>query len=373
MSLTGNLSTMSLAEIFQWLNSGTKTGTLRLESKTGLIKDVYFDNGTINSASSSDPRELIGQYLLNCNKINEKQLVHALERQRRDHVLLGKILVQEGILNQEELSEILCTISEEIIYDLFLWKEGKFEFYDGILPERELPNMNLDITHIVLEGARREDEWLQIKDAFPDDATVILPNVEKIAENLPLTPENANILKYIDGSRSLLELTRFVRTTKFNVCRQLLDLYEHGMIAIGDFGGQQFNPPNQSNDPFQNTFTEIENYLKKGEIENAEHTLRKLSKRMPDNENIAKLKQLVEDKKLETTAKRVINPNAVPALSMDVNKITRLNLSPEEGFIISRVNGVFDVKSIIKISPFDEPLCLKIFKQFMDDGVISFK
>jgi len=373
MSLTGNLSTMSLAEIFQWLNSGTKTGTLRLESKTGLVKDVYFDQGTINSASSSDPRELIGQYLLNCNKINEQQLVDALERQRRDHVLLGKILVQEGILKNKELSEILCTISEEIIYDLFLWKEGKFEFYDGKLPERELPNMNLDITHIVLEGARREDEWLQIKDVFPDEAVVIRPNVETIAEKLPIPAELAMLLKCIDGNRSILEITRIVRLTKFNVCRLLLDLHESGMIEVGDFEGQVFTLGNQSNDPVQKSFSEIEELLAKGDIDSAEHTLKKLALRMPESDSLIKLKRLVEDKKLETTAKRVINPNAVPALSMDVNKITRLNLSPEEGFIISRINGVFDVKSIIKISPFDEPLCLKIFKQFMDDGVISFK
>lgn len=373
MSLTGNLSTMSLAEIFQWLNSGQKTGTLRVVSKTGLTKDVYFEQGTINSASSSDPRELIGQYLLNSNKISEQQLVDALEKQRRDHVLLGKILVQQKLLKEEELSEILFTISEEIIYDLFLWKEGKFEFYDARLPERELPNMNLDITHIVLEGARREDEWLQIKDAFPDEATMIRPNIERIAENLPLPADSADLLQFIDGNRSLLEITRCVRLTKFKVCQKLLELHEKGMVERGNFDTQRFSIPNGGHHPLNQEFAAIEDLLNKGEIENAEHALLKLAKRLPDSNGLEQLHKLVEDKKLETTAKRVINPNAVPALSMDVNKITRLNLSPEEGFIISRINGVFDVKSIIKISPFEEPLCLKIFKQFMDDGVISFK
>jgi len=373
MSLTGNLSTMSLAEIFQWLNTGSKTGTLRLESKAGLVKDVYFHQGTITSASSSDPRELIGQYLLNSQKISEQQLVDALERQRQDHVLLGKILVQENILKAGELSDILSTISEEIIFDLFLWKEGKFEFYDGKLPDRELPNMSLDITHIVLEGARREDEWIQIKNAFPDEATVIRPNVEKIAESLPLSNEQANLLKFIDGRRSILEISRCVRVPKFTVCRTLLDLHDTGLIETGDFCSQVLAPPNTVTDPLQDTFYEIEKFLKDGQIEHAEHAVLKLANRMPENPKLDKLRRLVEDKKLETTAKRVINPNAVPALSMDVNKITHLNLSPEEGFIISRINGVFDVKSIIKISPFDEPLCLKIFKQFMDDGVISFK
>lgn len=373
MSLTGNLSTMSLAEIFQWLNSGQKTGTLRVESKTGLTKDVYFDQGTINSASSSDPAELIGQYLLNGNKINEQQLVDALERQRRDHVLLGKILVQEHILKPNELTEILCTISEEIIYDLFLWKEGKFEFYDGQMPERELPNMNLDITHIVLEGARREDEWLQIKDAFPDEASIIRPNIERIAECLPISPENANLLQFIDGNRSLLEITRCVRLTKFRVCQKLLELHEKGMIELGNYDQQRLSLPQDRQNPLNQTFAEIEDMLSKGDIDHAEHTLLKLAKRLPEAAGLEKIQKLVEDKKLETTAKRVINPNAVPALSMDVEKITSLNLSPEEGFIISRINGVFDVKSIIKISPFGEALCLKIFKQFLDDGVISFK
>jgi hypothetical protein len=374
MSLTGNISTMSLAEIFQWLHSGRKTGTLRVEGRDNITKDVFFSDGAIHAASSNDPRELIGQFLLNSNKISENQLIEALERQNRDHVMLGKILVQQKIINKDELMRILLVISEEIIYDLFLWKEGSFQFMDGVMPKREIPMLNLDITHLVLEGARREDEWNRIKDVFPDENQIVKPNPEKICEQFPLPPAKARLLALCNGNRSIYEITRLIKSTKFNVCRTLLDLYEERMIEVGSFKRQVIQPLMQvKRDPLREMLAHIEALLKQGRLDDAEKATLKLERNQPNHPDVKKVKRWIEDKKLETTAKRVIKPTAVPHLAKDVAEITKMDLGPEEGFIISRINGAFDVKSIIKISPFDEALCLKIFKQFMDDGVIVFK
>ncbi|CAM2067303.1 DUF4388 domain-containing protein [Sulfidibacter corallicola] len=374
MSLTGNISTMSLAEIFQWLNSGRKTGTLHVDGPDGIKKDVYFGDGLINSASSSDPRELIGQFLLVSNQITEQQLSEALERQKRDHVLLGKILVQQNIITKDELHELLTTISEEIIYDLFLWKEGKFEFFDGKLPAREIPKLALDVTHIVLEGARREDEWSRVKEVFPDDSIVIRPNVEKIIPHLPLDSRFARLLSLVNGIRNILEIARLFKSTRFEVCRFLLDLHEAGMIEVGSHRHQMIQPPSSgSRDPMREMIGQVEGFLEEGRLEEAERGLMKLQRSAPNNPQVKKLKSKIQDKRYETTAKQVINPDAIPVLAMDVGAITRLDLSPEAGFIVSRINGAWDVKSIIKISPFEESLCLKIFKNFLDNGVISFK
>ena len=374
MSLTGNISTMSLAEIFQWLHSGRKTGTLHVDGPDGLQKDVFFGDGLINSASSSDPRELIGQFLLVSNQITEQQLSEALERQKRDHVLLGKILVQQNIITKEELHELLTTISEEIIYDLFLWKEGKFEFYDGVLPDREIPQLALDVTHIVLEGARREDEWDRVKDVIPEATTIIRPNIEKIIPHLPLDSRYARLLALVNGARNVEEITRLFKSTRFEVSRLLLDLHEAGMIEVGSHRHLMIQPPSGANhDPVKDMINQVEAFLDEGRLEEAERVMQKLARAAPNNGRVQKLRSKIQDKRYETTAKQVINPDAVPVLAMDVGAITRLDLSPEAGFIVSRINGAWDVKSIIKISPFEESLCLKIFKNFLDNGVITFK
>jgi hypothetical protein len=119
---------------------------------------------------------------------------------------------------------------------------------------------------------------------------------------------------------------------------------------------------------------QIESLLKQGRIEEAENVSQKLLEiAAEDNPEVQVVLEMIEDKKLETTAKRVIRLDAVPEISMDVDAITKMNLSAEEGFLVSRINGSWDVKSIIRVSPFEEALCLKLFKSFMDRGMIRFR
>ena len=375
MGISGNISTMFLTEVFQWLNNGLKTGTLQIRGKEKrIIKEVYFQNGVISSASSNDPAELIGQFLLATNQVTEQQLANALESQKRDHVLLGKILVQQRILNKKKLDEILRKISEEIIYDLFLWKEGQFEFKDDQLPKREIPSLGLDITHLVLEAAQREDEWKRIYVVFPNEHVVIRPNTEEIVNHLPLESEVCKVLTMINGYRNLYEIIRLGKATKFHLLKLLVDLHEEGLIEVGDFRSTVINPQVQvKKNPVREMIFSVEALMRRGKLTEAERAILKLEQVAGAHPDVKKLKEMIKEKRLETTAKEMINPNSIPILKMDVNTLTKMDFSAEQGFLVSRINGVWDVQSILKVAPFSETDCLKILKKFLDDGVIALK
>jgi len=374
MGINGNISTMSLAEVFQWLQTGQKTGTLFLAGTNGVKKEVYFQGGVIVSATSNDPREFIGQFMLFTRRITEPQLSEALEAQKRDHVLLGKILVQKGFLSNDQLEKVLHSIVEEIIYDLFLWKEGQFEFKDDQLPAREMPQLELDITHIVLEGATREDEWKRINTVFPNELVIVRPNIERIYQKLPLDRGVARLLLLINGARTLFELTRLYKATRYQVFKAMLDLYEAGLIEVGDFRANLIQHTVQgTRDPLKEMLLDVETMLNEGKLSDAELGIAKLEELAAESPEVRKLKDTIKEKRLETTARELVNPSAVPSLNMPMEQLTRMDLSPEQGFLVSRINGVWDVKSIVKISPFGENVCLKILKKFLDDGVIVFK
>lgn len=373
MGLSGNLSTMSLAEIFQWLSIGSKTGTLQIEG-TGVTKKVFFKSGTIASASSSDPKELMGQFLISSNKLTERQLRVALEMQSRDQMMLGDILLKQNILTKDELLDILRTASEEVIFDLFVWTEGDFEFHDGRLPEREVVNFNLDITHIILEGVRRADEWARIREVFTDGSVVARVNVTNIVNSLPLNREQERLLRWVNGVRMIESIALDVRATRFDVFKGLLDLYEEELIEVGSWEELTIQTGDGTKqDPMVAMLTTTKNLIERGQIDQAEEMIGRMNKMAPNSSQSKQLEEALLEKRLETTAKQMIRLDSVPELSMSVDDITRLPLSPEEGFVVSRVNGIWDVQSIIKIAPFDETLSLKIFKKFMDDGVVKFK
>jgi len=112
---------------------GRKTGTLELQ-RSLIRKKILFRDGNIHSSWSTDPRESLGQFLIRTRRVSEEQLFKALLRQEKEGRLLGSILVEEGLLEEDVLRRALRDKAQESIYDVFLWTEAQFEFKDGLLP-----------------------------------------------------------------------------------------------------------------------------------------------------------------------------------------------------------------------------------------------
>src|SRR5262245_6668059 len=97
MSLVGNLRTMALPDILQWISMGRKTGTLHLERRS-IKKQILFQKGEIYSSWSNDPRESLGQFLVRQRVVSEEQLFKALLLQESEGRKLGAILVADGLI-----------------------------------------------------------------------------------------------------------------------------------------------------------------------------------------------------------------------------------------------------------------------------------
>jgi TonB family protein len=157
MSITGNLRTLELAELLQWLSQGTKTGVLVIENDT-LQKKIYFDHGKIVFSESNNPYEHLGSILIREGLIDEATLARAVKLQESTQILLGKVLVTLGSISEGELHDILRRKTEESIYELFSWEEGDFNFVPDEAPEQAGVPLSLEVTNLVLEGLRRLDE-----------------------------------------------------------------------------------------------------------------------------------------------------------------------------------------------------------------------
>jgi hypothetical protein len=65
------------------------------------------------------------------------------------------------------------------------------------------------------------------------------------------------------------------------------------------------------------------------------------------------------------------SPTSVPVLLISASDLTNEHLDPQEGFILSRINGEWDIQSILSICPFREADCLRMIKRLIDRGVIG--
>jgi len=68
-----------------------------------------------------------------------------------------------------------------------------------------------------------------------------------------------------------------------------------------------------------------------------------------------------------------VSGEKVPELAIPLHSLTQRPFTPHEGFVLSRINGQWDVKSIMKISPIKELDVLMIFQKLLKDGVIHWK
>lgn len=359
MGLKGDLATMGLEDIFQWLAVGKKTGILELN---GFLhtKRVSFHEGRISGVWSSDPREYLGQYLLAFNRITEEQLREALSTQEDENQLLGRILVSRQLITEAEIRRIVQLKVEESIYDAFLWEVGNFEFHDGAPPPQKSVLLQLDVTGIVLEGARRVDEWKRIKKVLKGGDAVTDAISEAIAEMLPLAMEDADLLSRLDGTKTVDQLVIEMRATDFKINKLLFDLHEKGMVRIVHPGGKLGE---RSSLQLQRARQLVE----KQKLQEAQTELKNILQEQPRLQEATRMLEVVEHL-LEDVS---IDETLIPELAVSIEELMQAQLGPNEAFLATRVNGVWSIKDIISISPFAPEECMTIFAKLLKRGILK--
>ena len=172
MAIKGSLKEASLPDVLQLLSMGKKTGCLGL-SFHDSFGSIYFDNGRICHAA---------------------------------------------IVNRP-------LDTENSVYTLFTWTSGTFNFEQGVEPEDGAERVSVDPQSLLLEGARRVDEWSLIEKKIPSfDVVFSLDRPRLMMNRDPLSPEQEAMLPLIDGHRDINGLIRDSGLGEFEVGKALYGL-----------------------------------------------------------------------------------------------------------------------------------------------------
>jgi hypothetical protein len=368
MGIVGNLRTMQLEELLQWLSQSKKNGTLEIvHGKTE--KKVFFKDGLILSSASNRPEEYLGHFLVSHGLINEAQLNRAVELQEKSRTLLGMILVKNGAIAERDLARMLRLKAEESIYDIFSWAEGDFRFLDDILPESAMVPMKMDVTGIVMEGVQRVDEWRRIRQVIPDEQMIPVAIVD--LSSVPgLGPGDRRILDLVDDRLSIEEIRQQTRATEFQVCKLLFDQYQAGHLKLvklrsGGAGTSAAGAPTAA------ALIEAGRaLLKDGEFDASLRHLRAAKALEPDNPDAQQVLTQAEKKVRETIEKAGVSLGSIPQVTATMEQLTSSQLSPSEGFMLTRINGTYDIQSILKITPMAQLDALMLFWKLSQIGYI---
>jgi hypothetical protein len=375
MAIQGTLKTMSLVDLLQFLAAGRKSGTLKFD-RGKVTKQVYFKNGLIVGSKSNDPREYLGQVLLHYGKVDDAQLKTAREAQRSSGAKLGEVLVEQGFLTENEVLEILKTRTLDAIYDLFMWNEGDFEFYDEEPLPDDLLLIEVEPTNVIMEGIYRIDELARYRTLVPSDRA-ILELSAGWTSSLKLGKEFRQVLFFVDKRMSVAEICYHMHASAFHVYGQLFTLISEGVARVVGERQEESPPPGADIEDLPESVMEMvwsaERKLET-DPEAALQIIHEVLQQQPNNPEAQALLPAAEEKYIKHVyASTGLTPRSVPQLRITPAEMTDLQIDPQEGFVLSRINGAWDIQSILSICPFREADCLRMIKKLRERGVIGFE
>src|SRR5689334_12925284 len=163
MAIKGSLKEASLPDVLQLLSMGKKTGCLSVTHRNNF-GNIYFDKGRISYASIVNRRDRLGDMLVKNGIITQTQLDAAIAKQSKQRdKRIGELLIELESISREQLHEFIRIQIEEAVYYLFTWNQGTFNFEGEVVPEAQDLIVSINPESLLLEGARRVDEWSLIE------------------------------------------------------------------------------------------------------------------------------------------------------------------------------------------------------------------
>lgn len=438
MAVNGDLYSMPLHELLQWLGVNGRTGTLEVE-RDKVCKKIVFENGRIVSCSSNDPSELLGHYLVARGQVTEDLLRIALDQQAVTGKQLGMTLVEMGVLTSEELTRNLHAKVEETIFSLFEWEHGVFRYDDKAITGKNQFPTDIRVEDVLLRGLQRMDEIARIREVIVSDRMV-----PKRTDKLPPPEVFRNkiarrIYEALDGERTIADILLHAHGSSYVVSKFLFELHRTGLVVLEDgrqeddseapapAGVEGHDPPlfpefivePEPDDHREEAVADAEpdafitpeparptpdaavaappepprggpepslspeeldtalllarKFMSEGEFDSALEILDQIYRKHPNNESLRRLTQEAEVAFVEKARRHYMPDEKIPILTRPVEELETEDLSPEEFFLLSRIDGSWNVRSIIQIAPIRDVDALRTLKKMRENGVIELK
>ncbi len=203
MALSGNFETFDLNSIFQLLSDDQKTGVLKVRNEDKKIR-IYMKDGEIIYATGS----------------------HIKDR-------LGKVLIEQDIISPQRLKDTIQQQIEFLIFNLFLWNQGEFEYEDAALNTKGMIVARINVVSLLLEASRKIDEIAVLKKQIPSDMLVYRLTGKisgKDNDQVTLTAAELRIMGLVDGHRSLRQVIRDGGFDEYSGYKTVYSLLSSGLI-----------------------------------------------------------------------------------------------------------------------------------------------
>ena len=254
MSLAGRLEDLGLADIFQILSIGKKTGTLTIKGSRGSAL-IVFKNGMIVRGETDDLEKSLADNILDAGLIKDTVFHLAAEvKKELPSKSMAAILLDLGAVNKNMLEQLTKRRIESVVCRLLYWEDGHFQFeLDDldIADQTSLPDLGWELgkglspEYLLMEGARVQDESAQSPFAATESFSLEEPGAEEGWEDDWSQPAER---KDISSLKALTQELRFPNSASeitLLILRFASDIFQRGvlfmagkneLVGLGQFG-----------------------------------------------------------------------------------------------------------------------------------------
>ncbi|MFI5298280.1 MAG: serine/threonine protein kinase [Polyangiales bacterium] len=189
--------------------SGVLIAEATFEGQPPRRKELYFQGGKLYFVPSSDPSELLGEYLVGRGLLTRTDLDFTLAVLPRFQGRLGEALTGLGLVEPIAMFRVLNEQGRDKVVDLFTWTGGTLTFYDGARPSRADFPLDLPVGPLIEAGVS----------AITDDRA-ITTKIRPLLDRRMVVREVSPSLRQAGWSTRIVRLLSYVQTP--NVLRAVL-------------------------------------------------------------------------------------------------------------------------------------------------------
>jgi len=242
MSLQGSLRDFPVADVFQMVAQQRKTGVLEVE-QAGRALLIYFLEGQVLRARPAEDRPdgSLAAFILRMGLASETDLAEIWRQQEETLESLGDVLVSQQLLSKEELQQVSQLLSDETIFELFLWDDGTFAFRPCKVEHHD-GDVLVGAEMVLLDALRMRDEWAQIQGGLPNLSEVISRGVDievfrehraAVEASVGMAPDELErLFTLCDGRLNARRVIDLSRLGTFRGARGLVALLREGLLHV---------------------------------------------------------------------------------------------------------------------------------------------
>ncbi len=239
MAIQGELQSTDLSSIFQMLALNQTTGRLRVHDQRDFLKTrcLVLDGATLGVASMAPPSSG-GLQWVDQGAISIEQWQGLFARATAQGTTVAAVAAAESALTDEQLSADSRQQQLDAILEVFLWPDVVFSLEELDSIPDQAGRVFFAVDRIVMESARRQDEWARASELLADGEHILHPNPRRQAAgdapvDLPETSVDLinGVAEFVDGVRGLDEIARATGLSRYTTGICLASMMARGELA----------------------------------------------------------------------------------------------------------------------------------------------